>query len=117
MKNSIKVLGITWCLLFSILLLNSCTSSDENASQNNHSVDTVTIRQMQFIPEALNVAIGDTVVWINKDLVDHTITEKKSKAFYSDTLAVGKSWKMAVKDSAGYYCSIHPTMKGKLVLK
>ncbi len=117
MKNLIKVLGITLCLLFPILFLNSCTSSDENTSKNIHSVDTITIKQMQFNPAVLTVKAGDTVLWINKDIVAHNITEEKSKAFYSDTLAVGKSWKMAVKDSAGYYCSIHPTMKGKLVLK
>jgi len=64
----------------------------------------------------LNVKIGDTVLWINKDLVSHDVTSDKPNSFYSDTLHVGQSWKMAVKDSAGYHCSIHPTMLGKLVL-
>jgi len=82
-----------------------------------HSVDTVIITQMQFSPSDLNVKIGDTVVWINKDLVAHNVTEEKTKAFYSDTIGVGESWKMEVKDTAAYLCTIHPTMKGRLVLK
>ncbi len=117
MKNSIKVLGITSCLLFLVLLLNSCTSSDENTSKNIHSVDTVIIKQMQFIPSELLVKKGDTVIWINKDIVDHTVTEEKNKSWTSDTLHVSKSWKKAVTDSADYFCMIHPTMKGKISIK
>ncbi len=116
MKSLIKVLGKSWCLFFPTLFFISCNTSDKNVS-NTPSVDTVIIKQMQFFPADLNVKIGDTVIWINKDIVDHNVTEEKNKAFYSDTLAVGKSWKMEVKDSASYFCTIHPSMKGKLVLK
>ncbi|MFS8082015.1 MAG: plastocyanin/azurin family copper-binding protein, partial [Ginsengibacter sp.] len=80
-------------------------------------VDTVILKQMQFNPAILNVSKGDTVVWINQDLVDHDITSDSNKLFYSDTLKVGKSWKYAVTDSASYHCSIHPSMKGQIVLK
>jgi plastocyanin len=117
MKNLIKVPAKSLCLLLPVLFFISCNSSDKNTAENIYSVDTIVIKQMQFSPALLNVKIGDTVVWINKDIVDHNITEEKSKAFYSDTLAVGKSWKMVVKDSADYLCTLHPSMKGKLVLK
>ena len=117
MRNLIKVWGKDRCFFFPLLFFISCNFSDKNTSKNSDSVDTVLIQQMQFIPAELNVKIGDTVLWINKDIVDHNITDAKSKAFYSDTLAVGKSWKMTVKGSADYLCTIHPTMKGKLVLK
>jgi plastocyanin len=33
---------------------------------------TVTIEEMRFQPERLTVARGDTIVWVNKDLVPHT---------------------------------------------
>lgn len=124
MRNTLKVFGNSVFFLCTLFLLNGCSSPETNSNKNEAAkektstrVDTVVIKQMQFIPAVLNVKIGDTVVWINKDLVDHDITEQKSKAFYSDTLHVGKSWKMAVKDSADYHCSIHPSMSGKLVLK
>lgn len=111
-----KVLRISGCFLFSILLLNRCTSSDQNTSKNVHSVDTVLIRQMQFVPAVLNVKLGDTVVWINKGMVDHNVTEEKNRSWTSDTIRIEKSWKMVVTDSVNYLCTIHPTMKGKLVL-
>lgn len=116
-RNNVLVIG-------TLFLLNSCSSPetnkdnvDEGKKAISGAVDTVIIAQMQFIPAALNVKIGDSIVWINKDLVDHDITSDKSDSFYSDTLHIGKTWKIAVKDSAGYHCSIHPTMQGRLVLK
>lgn len=124
MSNTIKVFRNSVCSLCALFFLNSCSSPEgntpksETAKENSvHSVDTVVIKQMQFTPAELIVKKGDTVVWINKDLVDHNITEEKNKAFYSDTLAVGKSWKWAVTGNADYFCSIHPAMKGKILLK
>ena len=117
MKNLIEVPGKSLCLFFLVLFFISCNSSDKNSMANTHSADTVIIRQMQFFPALLNVNIGDTIVWINKDIVDHNVTEEKSKAWASDTLRVNKSWKMKVTDSASYFCTAHPTMKGKIVLK
>lgn len=117
MKIQIKVLGNILFLFFPMLFFISCNPSDKNTTKNNPSVDTVVIKQMQFFPADLTVKIGDTVVWINNDIVPHTVKSNKTDGFYSDTINVGKSWKTVVKDSAKYICSIHPTMEGKLVLK
>lgn len=117
MKNLNKLLGKVLFLFSPIIFLISCNNSDENKTKNSHSTDTVVIKQMQFTPAELNVKAGDTVIFINNDIVDHNVTQDKTNGFYSDTLAVGKSWKLAVTDSASYFCSIHPSMRGKLLLK
>ncbi|HET7118764.1 MAG TPA: plastocyanin/azurin family copper-binding protein [Hanamia sp.] len=119
------VLGIRVCLLFPILFLFSCSSPNKKSTANQtetkenvHKLDTVTINLMKFNPEVLDVNKGDTVVWINKGLVAHTVKSYQDNKFYSDTLQPGQMWKWIVKDSAAYFCTIHPyTMKGKLVLK
>ena len=99
----------------------SCNESSNKKVSNEESVsshvDTVIIKQMQFSPATLNVAKGDTVIWINQDLVDHDVTSDAKNLFYSDTLKVGKSWKYAITDSASYHCSIHPSMNGKITIK
>ena len=77
-------------------------------------VYTVDIKQMQFQPATLTVQRGDTVVWINHDMVPHDVTEEKSKAWASGLLPPGKSWSMPVTKSTDYYCSIHVVMKGKI---
>jgi len=117
MKRVNRLLGKLLFLFPPIIFLISCNNSDKNTAKNAHQVDTVVIKQMQFNPAELNVNIGDTVVWINRDMVDHNVTEDKSNGFYSDTIAVGKSWKHVVTDTAGYFCSLHPSMRGQLVLK
>ena len=124
MRNLVAVLGIRVCLLFPILFLFSCSSPNKKSTANQtetkesiHKMDTVTINMMKFNPESLDVNKGDTVIWINKGLVPHTVKSYEPNKFYSDTLQPGQMWKWVVKDSAAYYCTIHPTMLGKLVLK
>jgi plastocyanin len=125
MKNSVAVLGIRVCLLFPILFLFSCSSPNKKSEakqmeteENINKTDTVTISMMKFNPDMLNVSKGDTVVWINKGMVPHTIKSYQDNKFYSDTLAPGQAWKWIANDSASYFCTIHPaTMKAKLMLK
>ena len=72
---------------------------------------------MQFNPAELTLQKGDTVVFINNDLVVHDITQEPDKTWTSSNLSPGQSYKMSVGVSTDYYCSIHPTMKGKLIVQ
>jgi plastocyanin len=47
--------------------------------QPERKTHTVTIEAMRFRPEHLTVASGDTIVWINKDLVPHTATSEPGR--------------------------------------
>jgi plastocyanin len=77
---------------------------------------TVAIRHMAFQPQTLTLKKGDTVVFINQDLVAHDVTEQSRKAWSSAPLPASRSWRMVATKSAAYYCSLHPVMKGKLVV-
>lgn len=85
--------------------------------KNTATFHTVLIKQMKFDPAELNLHKGDTVLWINKDITDHDVTEETRKAWTSSKLAVGKSWTRVIGETADYYCSIHVVMKGKLVVE
>ncbi|MGE8690355.1 MAG: cupredoxin domain-containing protein [Achromobacter sp.] len=76
----------------------------------------VSIEGMQFSPATLTVRRGDTVTWVNKDLVPHTATAL-SRAFDSGAIAAGASWTYTVGEagSIAYTCLFHPTMQGTLV--
>lgn len=96
------------------------TEAEPAAQQiSGPKTDTVIISQMEFQPADLTVSQGDTVVWINKDLVAHNVTEQPEKegSVKSDTINNGQSWKMAVDHGFDYICSIHPTMKAKITMK
>ena len=53
---------------------------------------------MQFQPAVLTIKKGDTVTWINKDFVDHDVTEEKIESM---EIANHKSRQ---KVQQGYYC-------------
>ena len=72
---------------------------------------------MKFEPAVLVVKKGDRVTWINKDIVDHDVTEEKSKAWKSSALKAGQQYSRVINTSADYFCSIHVVMKGKLKVK
>jgi plastocyanin len=76
---------------------------------------TVTIDATRYQPARLTVHVGDTVVWVNKDLIPHTATAKGG-AFDSKVVAPGASWRFTVKakGASDYACLFHPTMTGRL---
>ncbi|MGV8814547.1 MAG: plastocyanin/azurin family copper-binding protein [Gelidibacter sp.] len=76
----------------------------------------VIIKGMVFDPAELHVHKGDTVLWINKDLVPHNITDFPKNRWTSGTLALSSSWEKSISNTFEYYCSIHPTMKGKIIV-
>jgi len=76
---------------------------------------TVTIEGMRFQPEMLTVERGDTIVWVNKDIVPHTATST-SGGFDSKDIQVDETWKFTIRKIGdfAYICTFHPTMKAIL---
>jgi plastocyanin len=97
-----------------ILLLYSFSAFTGEVAPKTYTVE---IKQMKFQPAELTVHKGDKVVFVNKDMVTHNVTEASGKSWKSPDLPSGKSWSMVATKNAGYYCSLHPVMKGTIVVK
>jgi plastocyanin len=67
--------------------------SSNRALAAKPTTHTVTIEGTKFTSGDLTVAVGDSIVWLNKDPYPHTATKAGDFA---------------------YTCSIHPSMKGTL---
>lgn len=104
--------------LAAALGLMVCTTGVAAGDRPKPKTHTVTIEGMLFLPEALTVAPGDTIVWVNKDLVPHTATSAAGR-FDSKDIQAGKSWKLTVRKTGtfAYICTFHPTMKAALRVK
>ena len=78
----------------------------------------VRIEGMKFVPERLELAAGDTVVWTNKDFLPHSVTASQARVESGD-LAPNKSFRLVArkKGELPYICRLHPVMKGLLVVK
>jgi len=76
-----------------------------------------------FTPAIINAKKGYAIEWTNNDNVPHTVTSAKDngKSFDSSIIMSKKKFVLdtsTLKDSEyNYFCTIHPFMKGKFVLK
>jgi plastocyanin len=96
----------------SVVLSSLGVAAGDRPTSQTH---TVTIEGMRFQPEVLTVAPGDTVVWVNKDLVPHTATSKAG-GFDSEDIQADNSWSYTIQTTGefAYICTFHPTMKAVL---
>jgi plastocyanin len=102
-------------LIIAAVLCISAYGTHALAEPKSH---TVVIEGMQFSPPTLEVHASDTVVWVNKDIVPHNVTAMDHQ-FASKQMAPNTSWtfKAVKKGTFPYICTLHPTMKGSLVVK
>jgi plastocyanin len=75
----------------------------------------IEIRGFRFAPETVRLRPGDTVVWVNRDLVPHTATAA-DRSWDSGLIKPGGRWTMTVTFRTGlaYFCRYHPSMKAGL---
>jgi plastocyanin len=79
---------------------------------------TVEINNFAFSPKTLSVPAGTTVTWKFDDSTQHTVTADDN-SFTSAPMGEGQTYTHTF-DTAGtltYHCSIHPFMKGTVVVK
>lgn len=80
---------------------------------------TVSIQNHAFHPKIVMVKSGDTVTWVNKDHEAHTVTSVNRKFRSSGHINPGAYYRVTFTKSGAYlyYCSIHPYMKGVVVVR
>jgi plastocyanin len=75
----------------------------------------VTIDQIAFGPVEIQAKVGDTIEWINKDIVAHTATVRGD---WDVMVLPNKSARLVVKKAGtfDYFCRFHPNMKGRITV-
>ena len=78
---------------------------------------------MKFVPERLEVAAGDRITWVNRDIVPHTVTAAEA-GVESGEIRQNARWTWTARKPGGnatgempYICRLHPVMKGLVVVK
>lgn len=101
-------------VLWASPLLVACVGEQGNPVPDTHTVE---IREMAFRPAELRVRAGDTIVWVNRDFVQHTATAPDS-AWTSPPLARGERWRMVARGpgTSTYICAFHPAMEARLMV-
>ena len=75
----------------------------------------VTIENLVFSPAEIKAKVGDTIAWINKDIVAHTATVRGG---FDVMIAADTSASLVLKKAGivEYYCRFHPNMKGRITI-
>jgi plastocyanin len=78
----------------------------------------VRIEGMKFVPQRLEVAVGETITWTNRDFVPHSVTAQAA-GIESGDLGEGASFSLVArqKGEIAYICRLHPVMRGVIVVK
>jgi amicyanin len=92
----------------------NATSTAEAAAPNG----SVKIANFTFQVPVLTVKPGTAVTWINDDDIPHTVVAKAG-AFKSKVLDSGDrfTFTFAKAGEYDYFCSIHPHMTGKIIVR
>ena len=84
------------------------------------TIKIVRMNGMKFVPETVEVNIGDTVRWINEQDQSHNVMAK-DKSFESILFAKGDRYEHPFKKTGefDYYCQPHRfmRMKGRVIVK
>ncbi|HLH21977.1 MAG TPA: cupredoxin family copper-binding protein [Chloroflexota bacterium] len=77
----------------------------------------VTIQDNYFLPAEITIPVGTTVTWVNRGTVAHTVTD--AGVWDSGRIPPGGSFSavFAVVGTFDYVCTIHPEMKGRIIVQ
>ena len=80
----------------------------------------VTMASLKFAPATIHVKVGQTVKWTNQDSPPHNVTYQSGPQFKSSppVMNPGSSYSVTFTQpgTITYFCSIHPFMKGTIVV-
>lgn len=113
--RAIVALTILAVAATALLLLGRAGAAASPSASTDRTV-TVTMAHFKFLPKSLSVGKGTTVVFSNQSKVKHTATLKGS--FDTGKIKPGHavSVRFTAKGTYHYICTIHPDMKGTIVV-
>jgi plastocyanin len=130
-RQIIAVFAILTALALSTTLGGFVTSVSAQGGSNVSMVSGAsTMADKAYSPNPMNARAGDTVTWTNDDSQAHTVTSgkdisdpDKGKVFdsspnFNPLLAPKQTFqhKFTTAGDFPYFCQLHPTMIGKVVV-
>jgi plastocyanin len=109
--------AVSLAVLFAALATTPCLAEDPNNAAAGAAA-TVSMDHNTFIPGEITVAAGTTVTWVNNETMPHTVVSP-NQGFRSKTLVKDAKFSFTFTSPGDYdyLCSIHPNMKGKVIVK
>lgn len=76
----------------------------------------IVMDKLIYIPAEASAKVGDTIEWVNKDILVHTATAINGD--WNVTIAPKKTERLILKKAGTieYFCRFHPNMKGRIAV-
>ena len=118
MKNARWILGALLTVITAVAGITLTQSGFMARAADQPASAEIKIDNFTFGPPDLTVASGTTVTWINNDDVPHTVVSD-DKVFRSKALDTDDkfSYTFTKPGTYNYFCSVHPKMTAKIVVK
>jgi plastocyanin len=120
MRKSVSTKGVLVVMLLGVAVVGGRPSSLVASAQQKPNVVEVKIDNFSFGQMEITVPVGTTVTWTNRDDIPHTVVSTdEPRLFKSKALDTDEKFSFTF-DKAGtysYFCSIHPKMTAKVVVK
>jgi len=94
------------------------SSQTSPATQKTVGKNAVAIQNFAYSPATITVKVGESISWTNQDSAGHSATADDS-SFDTGVLPQGqsKSLRFAKAGTYTYHCSVHPSMKGTVIVQ
>ncbi len=113
---------LAFVLFVALALLSTMRGKEPETRESAPAKATkteVVIGNFNFSPKTFTVPVGATVTWSNHDNVPHVVTSADDQFKKSPSLKAGQSFSniFVTAGTYSYFCSIHPRMTGKIIVK
>jgi plastocyanin len=109
-------------LFVAVALLASIGAEEGGArspvlSKGGHA--EVVLEKLRFSPQTLSVRVGTTVTWINRDSVPKIVVSAGQPLEVPPIIRAGQTFSrtFGTEGTYSYFCSVHPGVTGKIVVK
>jgi plastocyanin len=105
-------------LILAMSLVSSVRAEEKAVADAPAASSSVHIDNFAFTPAEITITPGTTLTWVNGDDIPHTVVAS-NKAFSSKVLDTDQQFSFTFTDAGTfeYFCSLHPHMKGKVIVK
>ena len=120
MKRCVSIAGLAATLVLGIGALGAGQKAFVARAEQKPETMEVKIDNFSFGPATLAVPVGTTVTWTNRDDIPHTVVSTDDpKTFKSKVLDTDEKFSFTFSKAGDYpyFCSIHPKMTGKIVVR
>ena len=122
LRRNINTGNLAIVLFVALAVLSTIRGKEAETTKAGLTKSTkseVVIDNFTFSPQTFTLPAGATVTWTNHDNEPHTVTSADNRFSKSPVLKPGQSFSntFATSGTYSYFCSIHPRMTGKIIVK